>query len=106
MRVVDRISKFQVGQRGAALSVSRLACYPDLKLILTQPRTLEHYKLLGVLEDIQKASPIMHSLILYDEDGVTRKREMPMFPVEDNTPANPYVGFFLSNRISSSLTLS
>ncbi|KAK0239563.1 FAD binding domain-containing protein [Armillaria nabsnona] len=74
VRVVDRISKFQVGQRGAALS----------------PRTLEHYKLLGVLEDIQKASPIMHSLILYDEDGVTRKREMPMFPVEDNTPANPY----------------
>ncbi|KAK0463588.1 FAD binding domain-containing protein [Desarmillaria tabescens] len=74
VRVVDRISKFQVGQRGAALS----------------PRTLEHYKLLGVLEDIQKASPIMHSLILYDEDGVTHKREMPMFPVEDNTPANPY----------------
>ncbi|PBK76206.1 monooxygenase [Armillaria solidipes] len=74
VRVIDRISQFQVGQRGAALS----------------PRTLEHYKLLGCLEDVQKAAPILHTLILYDEDGVTRKREMPMFPIEDNTPATPY----------------
>ncbi|KAK0434843.1 hypothetical protein EV421DRAFT_1909144 [Armillaria borealis] len=74
VRVIDRISQFQIGQRGAALS----------------PRTLEHYKLLGCLEDVQKAGPILHTLILYDEDGVTRKREMPMFPIEDNTPATPY----------------
>ena len=58
----------------------------------SQPRTLEQYKLLGVLDDILKRARFAQPIVHYKLPGGTEvAREFNMFPWTDPTADCPYV---------------
>ncbi|KAL1725457.1 FAD binding domain-containing protein [Schizophyllum commune] len=75
VRIIDKLSEPRVGQKGPAI----------------QPRTLELYKLLGVLDDILKRARFAQPIVHYKLPGGTEvAREFNMFPWTDPTPDCPY----------------
>ena len=59
---------------------------------MLQPRTLELYKFLGVLNDILERARFAQPIVHYKLPGGTEvAREFNMFPWTDPTPDCPYV---------------
>ncbi|KAG7446161.1 uncharacterized protein BT62DRAFT_895211 [Guyanagaster necrorhizus] len=76
VRIIDKErSNYKVGQKGSGI----------------HPRTMELYKLLGVLPDILEESGKSHPLIMYEPDGVSIKVRMPMSEELESTPDRPIV---------------
>ncbi|ESK84498.1 putative monooxygenase [Moniliophthora roreri MCA 2997] len=76
VRIIDKLLVHGVGQRGAGI----------------QPRTLELYKVLGILQDIQKmAGPIQPRQFFTSPEGPAPVKEVPMFEDLDNTPEYPLI---------------
>ncbi|KAL1755699.1 FAD binding domain-containing protein [Schizophyllum commune] len=75
IRIIDKLSEPRVGQKGPAI----------------QPRTLELYKFLGVLDDILERARFAQPIVHYKLPGGTEvAREFNMFPWTDPTPDCPY----------------
>ncbi|KAI5890762.1 uncharacterized protein SCHCODRAFT_02632818 [Schizophyllum commune H4-8] len=75
VRIIDKLAEPRVGQKGPAI----------------QPRTLELYKLLGVLDDILERARFAQPIVHYKLPGGTEvAREFNMFPWTDPTPDCPY----------------
>ncbi|KAK0205908.1 FAD binding domain-containing protein [Desarmillaria ectypa] len=76
VRIIDKErSNYKVGQKGSGV----------------HPRTMEVYKLLGVLPDILEESGKSHPLIMYEPDGVSIKVRMPMSEELESTPDRPII---------------
>ncbi|KAL1669638.1 FAD binding domain-containing protein [Schizophyllum commune] len=75
VRIIDKLAEPRVGQKGPAI----------------QPRTLELYKLLGILDDVLKRARFAQPIVHYKLPGGTEvAREFNMFPWTDPTPDCPY----------------
>ncbi|KAL1707442.1 FAD binding domain-containing protein [Schizophyllum commune] len=75
IRIIDKLTEPRVGQKGPAI----------------QPRTLELYKLLGVLDDILKRARFAQPIVHYKLPGGTEvAREFNMFPWTYPTADCPY----------------
>jgi len=81
VRIIEKDSKYHMGQRGAGI----------------QPRTLEVYNLLGVLPDVFKKGRSMAAIRFYKLPGGTELLDkFDMMRPEDPTPSIPYInGWFL-----------
>ncbi|KAG7445101.1 uncharacterized protein BT62DRAFT_920845 [Guyanagaster necrorhizus] len=73
VRIIDKASTYQVGQRGAGI----------------QSRTLELFKILGVLPDILKKGGFCSPMIHYLPGGETKTTEVIAYM--ENTPDRPYI---------------
>ncbi|KAG7445126.1 uncharacterized protein BT62DRAFT_951494 [Guyanagaster necrorhizus] len=73
VRIIDKLSSYRVGQKGSGI----------------QPRTLELYKLLGVLPDVQKKGGVPQPKLHYLPSGEAKIVEVLDFM--ENTPDRPYI---------------
>ena len=68
----------------------------------SQPRTLELYRLLGVLDDILKRARFAQPIVHYKLPGGTEvAREFHMFPWMNPTPDCPYVSTLSDAQIEA-----
>ncbi|KAL1742351.1 FAD binding domain-containing protein [Schizophyllum fasciatum] len=75
VRVVDKLATPCPGQKGSGI----------------QPRTLELYKFLGLLDDFEKRAGTLQPFVHYKLPGGTEiAREFAMMPTEAATPSVPY----------------
>ncbi|KIK53914.1 hypothetical protein GYMLUDRAFT_249957 [Collybiopsis luxurians FD-317 M1] len=85
VRIIEKQSSFQLGTRGCGM----------------QPRTIEMYKLLGMLDDLLEVKADVMPLHKYsspqgDDPGET----IPMVDVLENTPSRPFnTGFMLMQEL-------
>ncbi|EEB92422.1 hypothetical protein MPER_09070 [Moniliophthora perniciosa FA553] len=78
VRIIDKLPVHGVGQPNTF--------YPTLA------HTLELYKVLGILQDIQKlAGPIQPRQFFTSPEGPAPVKEVPMFEDLDNTPEYPFI---------------
>ncbi|EDR14078.1 uncharacterized protein LACBIDRAFT_305503 [Laccaria bicolor S238N-H82] len=93
VRVVEKEINPRIGQRGAGIMVSCLS----LRIISMdstcnpQPRSLELFQFLGVVDVITKAGTSIPTIRMYKSDGVEVLKEFQMTPSRDPTPTNPYL---------------
>ena len=81
MRIIEKASQFNVGQRGAGL----------------QCRTLELYSFLGVLPDIIEGGGRLAPRCIYEmPEGRKPLKIFDMLPWQDPTPSVPYVGCYIA----------
>lgn len=76
VRIVEKDTQYHVGQRGPGI----------------QPRTLEIFHFLGVLDELVKGGGPMVKRCVYEmPEGRKPLRIFEMAPVEEPTPSVPYV---------------
>lgn len=79
VRIVEKDTQYHVGQRGPGI----------------QPRTLEIFHFLGVLNELVKGGGPMVKRCIYEmPEGRKPLRMFEMAPVEEPTPSVPYVSCF------------
>lgn len=98
VRVIEKSQGIFVGQRGAGIMVKTHNPIVESKLTLSQPRSIEVYEALGVLEDIQKlAIPISRLKACKVGQGDANIHGITeMFPYIEPTPSRPYVSVTFS----------
>ncbi|KAL1739501.1 FAD binding domain-containing protein, partial [Schizophyllum fasciatum] len=80
VRIIDKLTTPRRGQKGSGI----------------QPRTLELYKELGVLDDLQKRAELAQPIVHYKLPGGTEVvREFAMIPRVDSTPDTPYANILM-----------
>ena len=78
VRIIEKDSQYHVGQRGSGL----------------QPRTLELFRFLGVVDDIVNGGRRLVKRCIYEmPDGRKPARIFDMAPWEEPTPSVPYVSY-------------
>ena len=93
VRVVEKETNPRIGQRGAGIMV----LYLSLKTIYMkstcnpQPRSLEVFQFLGVVDVITKAGIPVPTMRMYKPDSVEVLKQFEMTPSRDPTPTNPFV---------------
>ncbi|KZT07591.1 monooxygenase [Laetiporus sulphureus 93-53] len=89
-RIIDKETKYHIGQRGAGI----------------QPRTLEAYNLLGVLPDIvEKGVPHRPMRIYKLPGGVEVERSFYLVPPANPEPSKPYINPWLIGQATTEAIL-
>ena len=98
MRIIEKSPLPRIGQRGAGLKVNILVLFIAFQLkkkTMTQPRSLELFESLGIIDPVMERSIKSPAVRVYKgPEGVEILKEIVMAPVLAPTPAKPYVSEF------------
>lgn len=96
VRIIEKTKAVFIGQKGAGIMVNRIAIrlFCEAHSVALQPRSIELYRALGVLEDIQKLAvlelPAIKNCVVGQQDSNFLSIS-DMFPCIKPTSSRPYV---------------
>ena len=105
MRIIEKSPLPRIGQRGAGLMVSiltpALPHTPTEKIIksITQPRSLELFELLGIIDPVMQRSIKPPIARMYKGPEGVEVKDFVMTPEEEPTPDRPYVCEFQNSAL-------
>lgn len=92
MRIVEKTSQPRLGQRGAGIMVRLRTLNLKSSIYLsTQPRTLELFTTIRIIEEVLKLAIPVPLARRYEREGTEHVLEFEMHQAQDPTPSNPFV---------------